>query len=201
MKQVTIETFKFNELSDEAKQTAIDQYRESDHLDYEWFDCSKSDFHSILEMIGFTNINSGFSGFCCQGDGANLTADYSYKAGCLKAIKQYAQNDSKLHDIVQGIVSHMKDYGYKLECHITRFNTRYEHSNTMSFDWNMQSGECVDWKNDFTEDEINQLFRDLADWYYVKLEKENDYLNSDECISELLESNDYDYLELGKQYF
>lgn len=201
MKQVIIKTFKFDELSEQSKQTAIDQYRESDHLDYEWFDYSKSDFHSILEMIGFTSINSGFSGFCCQGDGANFTANYSYKSGCLKAIKQYAQNDSKLHDIVQGIVSHMKDYGYKLECHITRFNTRYEHSNTMSFDWTMQSGEYVSWKNDFVENEINQLFRDLADWYYRQLEREYDYLNSDECISELLESNEYDYLESGKQYF
>ena len=35
MKQVTIETFKFNELSDEAKQIDIDQYREFDHLNYE----------------------------------------------------------------------------------------------------------------------------------------------------------------------
>ena len=201
MKQVTIETFKFNELSDEAKQVAIDQYRDSYHLDYEWFDYSKSDFHSILEMTGFTNIDSGFAGFCCQGDGANFTADYSYKSACLKSIKQHTPTDSELHSIVQGIVSHMKDYGYKLECHITRFNTRYEHSNTMSFDWSMQSGECVDWKNEFVEDEINQLFRDLADWYYVQLKKENDYLNSDEYISELLESNDYDHLESGKQYF
>ena len=95
----------------------------------------------------------------------------------------------------------MKDYGYKLECHITRFNTRYEHSNTMSFDWTIQRGKHVNWKNDFVENEINQLFRDLADWYYVQLEKECDHLNSDACISELLESNECEYLESGKQYF
>ena len=201
MKQVTIEIFKFSELSEQSKQIAIDQYRGSDHLDYDWFDYSTSDFQFILEMIGFTNIDSGFSGFCSQGDGANFIGDYSYKAGCLKAIKEHAPTGVQLHSIVQGIVSHMKDYGYKLECYITRYNTRYEHSNTMSFDWTMQSGECVDWKNDFIENEINQLFRDLADWYYRQLESEYEYLNSDECIAELLESNDYNYLESGKQNF
>ena len=201
MNIVEIKTFKFEELAEQSQQIAIEQYRDSDHLDYEWFDYSKSDFHSILELIGFTNIDSGFSGFCCQGDGANFTADYSYKSGCLKSIKQRAPIDSELHVIVQCIVSHMKDYGYKLECHITRFNTRYEHSNMMSFDWNMQSGESVNWKNDFTENEINQLFRDLADWYYAQLENEYDHLNSDDCIAELLESNEYDYLESGKQYY
>lgn len=201
MNLVTIKTFKFNELSEKSKQVAIDQYRDSDHLDYEWYDYSKSDFHSILEIIGFTNIDSGFSGFCCQGDGANFTADYSYKSGCLKAIKQHTPIDSELQSIMQGIISHMKDYGYKLECHITRYNTRYEHSNTMLFDWTMRSGENVNWKKVSVEDEINQLFRDMADWYYTQLEKEYDYLNSDECIAELLESNDYDYLESGKQYF
>lgn len=71
MNQIIIETFKFNELTEQSKQIVIDQYRESDHLYYEWFDYSKSDFHSILEMIGFTNIDSVFTGFCCQGDGAN----------------------------------------------------------------------------------------------------------------------------------
>ena len=201
MNIVEIKTFKFEELAEQSQQIAIEQYRDSDHLDYEWFDYSKSDFHSILELIGFTNIDSGFSGFCCQGDGANFTADYSYKSGCLKSIKQHTPIDSELHSIVQGIVSHMKDYGYKLECHITRFNARYEHSNTMSFDWNMQSGESVNWKNDFAENEINQLFRDLADWYYAQLENEYNHLNSDSCIAELLESNEYDYLESGKQHY
>ncbi len=196
-----IKTFKFEELAEQSRQIAIEQYRDSDHLDYEWFDYSKSDFHSILELIGFTNIDSGFSGFCCQGDGANFTADYSYKSGCLKSIKQHAPIDSELHGIVQGIVSHMKDYGYKLECHITRFNARYEHSNTMSFDWNMRSGEYVNWKNDFVEDEINQLFRDLADWYYNKLESEYEFLNSDESIKETLIVNEYDFLECGNQYY
>ena len=33
MNQLIIETFKFNELSEKSKQVAIDQYRESDHLE------------------------------------------------------------------------------------------------------------------------------------------------------------------------
>ena len=41
MNIVEIKTFKFEELTEQAQQIAIEQYRNSDHLDYEWFDYSK----------------------------------------------------------------------------------------------------------------------------------------------------------------
>lgn len=194
--------YKFNELSDKAKQIAIDQFRNDEYYPYdEWYDFVKSDFHTILELIGFYNIDSCFSGFCSQGDGASFTADYTYKKGCLKAVKDYAPNDTELHSIVKGIISHQKDNGYKLECHISRHSSMYYHSNTMSFDWSKNGDSCFDWHNDFVENEIEQLFKDLAEWYYEKLNAEYDYLLSDECIIENMESNDYDFYESGNQYF
>ena len=44
MNIVEIKTFKFDELSPEAQQTAIDQYRDGDHLEYGWYDFIKEDF-------------------------------------------------------------------------------------------------------------------------------------------------------------
>ena len=201
MNIVEIKTFKFDELSSEAQQKAVDQYRESDYLDYGWHESDKEDFHSILELIGFYNIKSEYSGFCSQGDGASFTADYSYKKGCLKAIKEYAPLDKELHNIVEGIIYHQKDNGYLLTCNIYKHNHFYSHSNTMSFDWCKNGDSYFDWKNIHVEDELEQLFKDLADWYYSNLENEYEYLNSDECIKELLISNDYDFLECGKQYY
>lgn len=202
MNIVETKTFKFDELSPEAQQVAIDQYRNDEFYPFDdWYDFIKSDFHEILELIGFYNIDSCFSGFYSQGDGASFTADYTYKKGCLNAIKNYAPNDKELYSIVKSIVSHQKDNGYKLECIITHSGSMYIHSSTMCFDWSKGNDSCFEWKNNSVEDEIEQLFKDLADWYYSKLYNEYEYLMSDECIIENIESNEYDFLESGKQYY
>ena len=114
MNIVEIKTFKFNELSPEAQQVAIDQYRESDHLIDGWHEHIEEDFHAILEMIGVYNIDSQFCGFWSQGNGASFSGKYQYKKGCLKAIKNYAPKDIELHNIVKGIIYHQKDNGYCL---------------------------------------------------------------------------------------
>ena len=198
----TFNVYSFSELSEKAKQVAIDQYRNDENYPCDfWYDHIEEDFHTILEKIGFYNIKSIFSGFYSQGDGASFTGSYTYKKGCLKAVKDFAPNDKGLHDIVVGIVSHQKDNGYKLECDIGRSGSLYCHSNTMSFDWS-KNGDCYfEWKNAFVEDEIEQLIKDLADWYYTSLQSEYDYLLSDEYIAENIESNNYQFLENGKQYF
>ena len=201
MNIVEIKTFKFEELKEQAQQNAIEQYRNSDHLEYGWHDSIEEDFHTILELIGFYNIKSQFSGFWSQGDGASFTADYSYKKGCLKAIKEHAPLDNELHNIVEGIIAHQKDNGYLLTCNIYKNNHYYSHSNTMNFDWCKNGDSYFDWKNIHVEDELERLFKDLADWYYDKLESEYNYLNSDESIEELLIINEYDFLECGEQYY
>lgn len=201
MNIVEIKAYKFEELTEQAQQNAIEQYRDGDHLEHEWYDFIKADFHTILELIGFYNIKSQFSGFWSQGDGASFTGDYSYKKGCLKAIKEHAPLDNELHKIVEGIIYHQKDNGYLLTCNIYNDNHHYSHSNTMSFDWEKGGDSYFEWKNIHIEDELEQLFRDLADWYYNKLESEYEFLNSDESIKELLIINEYDFLECGKQYF
>ena len=71
----------------------------------------------------------------------------------------------------------------------------------MRFDWEKGGDSYFEWKNCHIENEIEQLFKDLADWYYAKLENEYEYQNSDECIRETIISNEYDFLESGKQYY
>lgn len=201
MNIVEIKTFKFEELKEQAQQNAIEQYRNSDHLEYGWHDSIEEEFHTILELIGFYNIKSQFSGFWLQGDGASFTADYSYKKGCLKAINEHAPLDIELYEIAKGIIYHQKDNDYLLTCNIYKNNHLYSHSNMMRFEWKKGGDLYFDWKNIHVEGEIAQLFKDLADWYYKQLESEYDYLNSDESIKELLIINEYDFLECGKQYY
>lgn len=67
-------------------------------------------------------------------DGASFTGRYSYEKGCLKAIKEYAPKDEKLHELVKSIVTRQKPHFYKLQCVIYSASI-YCHANTMQFEW------------------------------------------------------------------
>ena len=190
-----VKTYSFNELSDEAKQVAFNNSLDINVNHWNWYDSTKDYFHTILELIGFYDIDSNFSGFYSQGDGASFSANYRYKKGCLKAVKQHAPNDTELYDIVEGIVSHQKDNGYLLSCEVSK-RGNYSHSNTMHFAW-YKNDDGFDWKNDFVEDELEQLFRGLANWYYSRLGSEHDYLTSFDAVAEMLDANEIQFLENG----
>lgn len=146
------------------------------------------------------NIESCFSGFWSQGDGASFSANYSYKKGCLKAIKEYAPLDTDLHNIVTALVKEQKRYNWALECEINNRNSLYCHSNTMSFNWNMNGSYWIEWKADNDEEHLESLIKELADAYYERLSNEYDYLMTDEAIKEHLICNEYEYLKDGTQY-
>ena len=193
----TTQAHSFNELSDEAKQVAFNNNLDINVNNWDWYDSTKDDFHTILELIGFYNIDSYFSGFYSQGDGASFSANYRYKKGCLKAVKQHAPNDVELHSIVKSIISHQKDNGYLLSCEVSQ-RGNHCHSNTMHFSWCKNDDSCFDWKNDFVEDDLEQLFKNLADWYYSRLKSEYEYLTSFDVVAEMLEANEIQFLENGE---
>lgn len=199
----TFNVYSFSELSESAKQTAIDAYRNDENYPYDfWFEHSKEDFHAILSLLGFSNIESGFSGFCSQGDGANFTGSYTYKKGALKALLAYAPNDKELYNIAKMMQNIQSKYFYKLECELSK-TSRYEHAYTVSFDftvWNAHGTDEVSMSRG-DEETLKNCFIDLMNWYYKVLESEYDYLTSNECIIENIEANEYQYLECGKQYF
>ena len=193
-----IKTYSFNELSDEAKQVAFNNNLDINVDNWDWYDPTKDDFHTILELIGFYNIDSNFSGFYSQGDGASFSADYRYKKGCLKAVKQHAPSDVELHNIVSGIISHQKDNGYLLSCEVCQQGYHYL-ADAMYLTWYKNDDSCFDWKNDLIEDELEQLFRDLAKWHYSRLRSEYEYLTSFDAVAEMLEANEIQFLENGER--
>ena len=65
-------------------------------------------------------------------------------------------------------------------------------SNGKEFTWN---GKAV---SDDDEESLKQLMRDFADWIYSSLEKEYDYLTSDEAIAESLRANEIEFTEDGQ---
>ena len=47
--------------------------------------------------------------------------------------------------------------------------------------------------------EFLELMRDFAEWIYRGLEQEYDWRQSDECVDESMESNEYEFTEDGER--
>jgi hypothetical protein len=184
--------FSFDELSDNAKDTARDWYRR-DALDYGWFDAVYENAEQCGALLGIS-INKKkngspviySSGFSSQGDGACFEGSYSYRKGALTAIKTHAPFDIELHHIAKALQDIQRRHFYRLEATMAQ-RGHYYHSGCMT----------VDVEPDDSDEGIKQCMRDFADWTYKMLKTEHDYLMSDEQVDESIKSNEYEFSEDG----
>ena len=209
MRTQTTTICKFDELSDEAKQTAINSNRSWSIQDSDWWDSSFESFADAADLFGLDirqtrkSLMDGtfrhdptiyFSGFSSQGDGACFEGDYSYKKGALESTKQAFPGDSELLRIVQGLQALQQRNFYQLTAS-AKHRGRYNHSGCMDITVDRADGKAF---SDDDEERLEQLLRDFADWIYSQLEKEYDYLTSDEAIAESLRANEIEFTEDGQ---
>ena len=176
----------FNELTQEQKNKVYDKLRHI-NVDCEfWHEGVKDDFHTILGLLGFENIESHFSGVWSQGDGASFKAKFKLpsKNDSLKdriqKLKDYAPNYFEDRpDLTEVYLS--LNFSYELEndldvCEVYR-SGHYYHECTMYCD----------------NDPLQEFSRTLATKYYIDLENAYEYLTSDEAIKETIQSNEYEF--------
>ena len=209
MRTQTTTIYLFDELSDEAKQTALDGNRSWSVQDFEWWNSSYESFAEAAGLFGLDirqtrkSLLDGtfrydptifFSGFSSQGDGACFEGEYSYKKGALKATKQAFPADSELLRIVRDLQTLQQRNFYQLTA-TAKHRGRYNYSGCMDITVDRADGKAF---SDDDEDSLKQLMRDLADCIYYSLEKEYDYLTSDEAVTESLRANKAELTEDGQ---
>jgi len=188
MKTITIKTYKLNELSKEAKQKAIDNNRYFNTEDNDWSEYTLDYWKEKLAALGFDNTKIYFSGFASQGDGASFE-------GQIDIIKWLTVNKKRTE--YKAIIDDIDN------CNIVITKSgHYEHEMTMSveveyFGNNDKACNTIDKLGN----EILENAREQARLIYKELDKENDYLTSDEAIAESLESNECDFLEDGNKNY
>ena len=189
--------YRFNELSDSAKETARDWYR-TGGLDYDWWDAVCDDFDRVAEILGISVSEKYFSGFWSQGDGACFFGSYRYAKGAARAIRDYAPQDKALHDIADALAEVQKRNFYSLTASISRHYGagNHCHENTMAVSVDRDGDNYQDPTSD-AEDIVEEAMRDLARWHYRQLESEYEYLNSDESVDEAINANEYEFTEDG----
>jgi hypothetical protein len=202
------EVFKFSELDDSAKERARDWYREG-ALDYEWWDCTFDDAKECLALAGFEVRNIYFSGFSSQGDGAVFNGEWhANKAQPVKAMKAHAPKNKDLHaiaaearaiaklrpDASMATARWIRGYYFGRDdvfAHCEREDDGVERT---SAEWDARGKD-----DDAIEERIVELARDAAHWIYRQLEREYEWLMSDEQVDESIIANDYEFTEEGKR--
>lgn len=191
MKKITktYETYTYDELSKEAQEKVLENLHDISVED-DWFEFEFEEIIESLAKMGFEDAKIFFSGFYSQGDGACFTAnlDIDKVVKYFKLKTKYAHLLKK-HDITGCI----------------RAGGHYSHANTMSIDIDAERKDGKEMYTESTEqenfkEEILDLARTEADEIYDDLKKSYEYLTSEKSIVEMIEVNEYTFLEDGKMF-
>lgn len=201
MRVIETKVYTFDELSEEAKEKAIENYRYLEVELFDWYepiyDMFKDTYSDLFEIT-----NMYFSGFCSQGDGAM----FEYGGITDKLIDEFIsqlQLSTLRKKIVKeaihfsGSGKHKGNYNHERSCsHSIYVESQYDleryHSNIQEFIENIAM--------DF-EVFIEEKYIELAQELYSMLESEYEYLTNpeDEAIFLFLQSVEYEYNENGER--
>ncbi|PIO99493.1 antitoxin of toxin-antitoxin stability system [Pleomorphomonas carboxyditropha] len=211
-KVIETTVYQFDELSDAAKEKARDWYREGS-FGYDWYDSVYEDFRRVAEILGLhlktrtVRLYGGgtrqepclwFRGFWSQGDGACFETFYSFRKEAPRRIRNYAPQDTELHRITDALQSVQRRNFYQLHAEASH-RGHYYHEYCMAISVERDSPTRQDMTAGAEEVMIEAL-RDLARWLYRQLEREYDYLTSDEAVDEAITANEYTFTEAGRRF-
>ena len=210
----TVETvvYAIEELTEAAKESARAWFRDT-CLEHEWYDFVFEDFETICRILGVTLRTSPvrlfgggtrekphlfFRGFASQGDGASFEGQFCHAKGAARAIRTHAPKDEELHRVADELQAVQKRNFYQLGGSIrTRGNYCHEHSMVIEVE-----RDSLTWQpmTDGAEDAVIEALRDLARWFYRRLEREYDDLTSDTAVDESIAINGYTFTAEGRRF-
>lgn len=224
----TITAYKFNELSEKAKQKVREWYCENIMID-DWY-------YSVYEGAkmdgaerGFEIEDIRFSGFWSQGDGASWTGSVHLP----KFLEWLCTQDAyePLHHRIVPFIELMKDGWVEQRVAVNRTGYHYVHENTVkpdsidyeSLDLEMGDGEGygeawlhsegvlkgasvagvaegIDARTlvEQLDGCVQEEVKDFCQEIYERLEQEYDWLTEDEQIAEACEANEWVFDEDGR---
>jgi hypothetical protein len=192
MKTITITIYKFEELSDKAKQNAIENLRQS-YYEYNDFaswavdDCSLFEpIESELKAIGFDSNK----GFLIENTRESIYFDTG-RSSYLDCSKAMNITNSNLFLKWLGIDTSLEGL---TDIDVTIFTSNYRNSSTTI--------DFGDYSSDFDEliETATKKFNDHIESVLERIESDIDYRYTDEAITEELIDNDYDFTDCGNIY-
>lgn len=188
----TVEIYSFTELNENAKNAAIEKYKENNEIFLDFFN---DDCHEQIKENGFRgNIKLQYSLSCSQGDGLSFSCDYYDNLNAL-FIEVLGTEKQKTIDCIINNISFKFSGNNGRYCYASRNNITLELDN-----YYVKSSTNLDNIISKVESKLKNLYIDLCNQLENQGYKEIDYRYSDEyIISELIE-NDYYFKENGQRY-
>lgn len=185
MKTITLNTYSFNELSEVAKQNAINHFRDINTDFDDWHECILEDIKERLKEIGFYDIDIQYSGFWSQGDGLSFDGKIDIekftKDQRLISLFNAGYFGMTIDSVWCGNYVHEKtkevNFTFDYDCYPNILNAIKGLCNSIE---GIRLNEC--------KDAYNRL-----EQYYCELQK-------DENVIETIIANEFCFLEDGTQY-
>ena len=206
MKTITINLYKFDELSEKAKQTAIDKYRNK-HDNYFYYD---EIIESVKKLIDLFNLKTGntYTDLRCS-----HINDTILELSGVRLYKYILNNYGK--ELFTPKYKKSIDREVKSKAYICKVDTDYKGEKyTFLYDKQKTDNSCVLTGVCFDDDILkpvydflkkptnNTNFEDLISEIETAIQKCFDsteqWLNSDEFITEEIEANEYYFTEAGE---
>jgi len=170
MRTKTVNIYQFNELSDDAKEKALNTVREW-QVDNEWWDGVYEDANNVgIKITSFDlDRNRG-----AQGEFIESATDTANKI--------------------------VEEHGPDCETYKTSRAFLNDRDNIILLAPKDEDGEFEDvYKVDNDLDDLEEEFlKSILEDYSLMLQKEYEYLLSDEAVTETIEANEYEFTEDGK---
>jgi hypothetical protein len=174
MKTINLKLYKFHELSEESKQEAINNWKDTEDFSglHETIEFALQEIFKERGIKIVSNFNLNYSLSCCQGDGVSFTGLFDWK-GVVVRINR---------------ISHH----YSHECTV-----KAELCNDDNKDQEKGGAKTPKLPSiEEIESERIKICKELEKIGYTEI----DYLLSDEYVTENLEAQDFDFTEDGKIY-
>jgi len=218
MQSITINTYTFDELSEAAKRTAIEWYKNTYTDDDIWHYGVYDDFIELTKTLGITidRKGIGFSGFWSQGDGSHFTETFN-NTEIMEFIE--AVNADKWKEYISGKAGELENLrkititprfknlinGGNIDMTIsTRSANHYSYMvDTWEFNTvnNNNNIPLIDSVIEGIISDVVYNLHTLNNWLYRQLETAYDYAQTDEYISEEIRANEYKFTEEGRRSF
>jgi len=164
MKTIEVTLYKFSELSEDAKEKAIEKLSDI-NVDFDWWEYLYSDAKDIgLKITSFDLAR-------------NRHAEGNFILSACEIAQNIFNNHGEICETYKTAQNFMNDWQPIFNNYMDENHKDYESSES--------EGKMIELEDEF----LNSLLED----YSILLQNECDYLQTDEAIIETIEANDYDF--------
>jgi len=182
MREITVKAYAFAELSDDAQERALNEFRGVNVEDGDWWrDTTYDTIRTAGKLLGLEigGIRFDTDSYC------TFDAHYRYVCGAVKAVRDEFPWADDLCKVAKDLQDLQKRHFYSLSCAVTEGRS-------------MNYYRCFRFGEDYECEDLGDIIDDFAHWARILIRDEYDYLTSDEAVKEMIEANEYEFTEAGK---